>query len=67
MNKPVTAILEREMSRKEFITTMGFGLASVLGLSNIIGLLTGKSFDHQMGLHKQGFGYGSTPYGGGKD
>jgi hypothetical protein len=66
MNKPVTAILEKEMSRKEFLGAMGLAVASVLGFSNIIHMLTGKSLEnHFHGVSK--FGYGSTPYGGNKE
>ena len=66
MNKPLDTLLQREMTRKEFITTLGFGMASVLGFSHIIQLLTGRSARRH--LNRQvGFGYGSTPYGGGRD
>ncbi|HVX24586.1 MAG TPA: hypothetical protein VG992_04590 [Candidatus Saccharimonadales bacterium] len=65
MNKPVTTLLQTEMTRKEFLATLGLGLASVMGLSTIIHLLTGKSFDHH--LRHQEMGYGSSAYGGGKD
>lgn len=50
--------MQKEMTRKEFLATMGFGLASVLGFSSIIGLLSGKSYKHVNS------GYGSSLYGG---
>jgi hypothetical protein len=56
--------MQKEMSRKEFLATLGFGLASIMGFSSIIHLLTGKSFSHH-GLTNHGFGNGA--YGGGKD
>jgi hypothetical protein len=46
---------------------MAFGMASVLGFSNIIHLLTGKSADNHLLSKKSPGGYGSAPYGGGKD
>ncbi len=65
MVKPLTAVMQREMTRQEFLATMGFGIASILGFSNIIRLLTGKSADAHLGSHVNA-GYGSSPYGGGK-
>ncbi len=63
MNKPIDALLRREMSRKEFLMTLGFGMASVMGFSTIIKLLTGKSIDSRLN-HQVGSGYGSSSYGG---
>lgn len=63
MAKPVTALMQAEMTRKEFLATLGLGVASILGFSSIIHFLTGKSLTN----HAQGIGYGSSVYGGGKD
>jgi hypothetical protein len=57
--------MQKEMSRKEFLATLGFGMASILGFSSIIHLLTGKSFGHHSGSSRVGFGSGA--YGGGKE
>ncbi|HWB39328.1 MAG TPA: hypothetical protein VG604_03765 [Candidatus Saccharimonadales bacterium] len=64
MNKPVATLLQTEMTRKEFLATLALGMASVMGLSTIIHLLTGKSLGGQL---QQKVGYGSSAYGGGKD
>jgi hypothetical protein len=61
MNKNLDVILQREMTRKEFLMTLGFGMASVLGFSTIIRLLTGRSVESR--LHRSNRGYGSNPYG----
>lgn len=66
MNKQIDTLFQKEMSRKEFLATLGFGLASVMGFSNIIHLLTGKSVDSHL-RRQSGVGYGSSPYGGGRD
>lgn len=66
MSRPVTALMQKEMSRKEFMATLGLGMGSILGFSTIIHLLTGKSFDTHLRRHTS-FGYGGSPYGGGKD
>lgn len=54
--------MQKEMTRKEFMATMGVGLASVMGFSTIIRLLTGKSLGSSSAV-RTGDGYGSSPYG----
>jgi hypothetical protein len=66
MEKPLTAVMQKEMTRKEFLAAMGFGLASILGFSNIIRLLTGRSFESHF-KNSSSVGYGSNAYGGGKE
>ena len=61
VSKQLENILQKDMSRKEFLATLGFGVASILGFSSIIKMLTGKSASHHM---KMGMGYGSSAYGG---
>ena len=51
-------LMEKEMSRKEFLLTVAFGLATVAGLSTLLQLL-GKQSPWQ-----QTQGYGSSSYGG---
>lgn len=62
MHKPIDALLHKEMTRKEFLTTLGLGVASVMGFSTIVNLVTGKSFNQQVTA-----GYGSSAYGGSKE
>lgn len=57
MQKQVHQILQTEMSRKDFLATLGFGVASVFGLGTILRLL-GHS------QQSQSSGYGSSSYGG---
>lgn len=59
MEKRLNSILEREMSRREFVVTIGLGLASVAGLSSILRILgaKGRAQKSQIG------GYGSSAYG----
>mgnify|MGYP001552823013 CR=1 FL=1 len=64
MTNPLDHLMQKEMSRKEFLATLGFGVVSILGFSSIIHMLTGKSFTHH-GITNHGFGNGA--YGGGKD
>jgi hypothetical protein len=67
MTKPINAVLQKEMSRKEFLATLGLGVASVMGLSTIVRVLTGKSISGQLGHHQsQAIGYGGGTYGGTK-
>lgn len=60
MTKPIDAIMQKDMSRKDFIVTLGFGVVSILGLSTIIQLLTGKSYSGSKVSHS---GYGASRYG----
>lgn len=68
MTKHLNILLEKEMSRKEFLATLGFGVASMMGLSTILHMLTGKSLSSQLG-HQTAHagGYGASAYGGRKD
>lgn len=55
-------LMHKEMSRKEFLVMVGFGLATACGLSVLI-QLSGKSNPwRQDGT--AGYGYGSGAYGG---
>ncbi len=54
-------LLDREMSRKEFLWALGFGIVSIFGVSTIIRLLSGKSVETHL---QQKVGFGATPYGG---
>lgn len=65
LHKSFQPLLQKEMSRKEFLLTLGLGTASIFGFSTIIHLLTGKSINSH--LKQRIGGYGSTSYGGGKD
>ena len=66
---PLQELLARDMSRGEFLTTLGLGLVSLLGASSIIRFLTGypgskTSPDHHYCSTSQASrGYGSSPYG----
>lgn len=67
MNTQVASILQKDMTRKEFLTTLGLAGASVVGLSSIIKLTTGKSLQSTLGgglaSTNQHHGYGASPYG----
>jgi len=54
--------MQKEMSRKEFLATMGLGVASILGFSTILKLLFNKGEQQQ----SNSLGYGSNVYGGRK-
>ncbi|HEV2403468.1 MAG TPA: hypothetical protein VGS08_04670 [Candidatus Saccharimonadales bacterium] len=55
-------ILHKEMTRKEFLATVGFGLASLFGISAMARfLMGGKS---RSSLQTVTSGYGASFYGG---
>ena len=57
-------LVQKEMTRKEFLATLGFGLATVFGLSTLVRLLTGK--DNNPFQQNSSVGYGGGSYGGGR-
>ncbi|MFA5004320.1 MAG: hypothetical protein WC498_03540 [Candidatus Saccharimonadales bacterium] len=63
MNQHMGNLMNKEISRKEFLGLSGLAVASIFGFGTVIKLLTGKS------LHNQTFsaGYGSSAYGGSKE
>lgn len=61
MNQHVNHIINKEVSRKEFLGMSGLAIASVFGFGTLVKLLTGKSLT---GNHKNTLsGYGSSAYG----
>ena len=66
MSKPLDAIMQKEMDRKEFLTTVGFGLASLLGFSTVMQLLGRSNHSTLFGSQSVGQGYGASAYGGNK-
>jgi hypothetical protein len=61
MTKQVDAILAKEMSRKEFLATVGLGLTAAAGLTSIVNIFGGG---RQAGTMQVDSGYGSSAYGG---
>jgi hypothetical protein len=60
--KALEPLLQKEVSRKEFLTLAGFGVASVFGLGSLIKLLTGHSASSH--FKRVADGYGGSDYGG---
>jgi len=58
-------IMHKEMSRKEFLATVGFGMASLFGFSTVLRFLFGKGQQASRGSMASS-GYGSSSYGGNK-
>lgn len=61
--KQLEDVMNKEVTRKEFLATLGFGVASILGFSGIVKFLFGKGSTNQ----RSALGYGSGSYGGGAD
>lgn len=59
--KQLEDVMNKEVTRKEFLATLGFGVASLLGFSGIVKFLFGKGHN---GAQKQAMGYGGGAYGG---
>jgi len=52
-------LLQKEVSRKEFLTVAGLALLSVFGCETVIRLLTSKALE----INHLVYSYGSTVYG----
>jgi len=61
MTSHVSALLQKEVSRKEFLGMSGLAIASIFGFGSVIKLLTGKSLGSQQPAPS---GYGASAYGG---
>lgn len=66
MAAPIQKLMQKEVSRKEFLATLGFGVASIFGLSALLRLLGHQSPLHHL-TNDQTSGYSSGAYGGSKD
>jgi hypothetical protein len=53
------------MTRKEFLATLGFGVASLFGIGTMLRFLFGKQHMHTSSRAVT-MGYGSSVYGGNK-
>jgi hypothetical protein len=63
----IQPLLDKEMSRKDFLLTLALGVASVIGFSSIIHIFTGKSVDsHLEQRFSQASNSKSSSYGGNK-
>jgi hypothetical protein len=58
--KSLAPLLQKEMTRKQFITTLGLAALSVAGIGPILKLVFGKraSVSHQFGSVATASGYG---------
>lgn len=54
-------VMNKEMTRKEFLATLGFGVASIMGFSTVLKFLFGRGSQQQVSA-----GYGASAYGGRK-
>lgn len=64
IKKELDALVQKEVTRKEFLTTLGFGAASLMGLGTIVRILEGK---HSGGVKSHKIvanSYGYSVYGG---
>ncbi|HSX05949.1 MAG TPA: hypothetical protein VLF69_05745 [Candidatus Saccharimonadales bacterium] len=61
MTQHLSELMEKEVSRKEFLGMAGLAAASIFGFGTVVKLLTGKSLGTS---HAVSHGYGALPYGG---
>lgn len=58
MRKNIHQLVQTNMTRKEFLATLGVGAITLLGFANIV-----KFFGHSTEAPHQASGYGTSPYG----
>ena len=63
MARPLDQLMQKEMSRKEFLLTLGLGVISIFGFSRLVELFTGHSVHKNINSH---VGYDGADYGGAK-
>lgn len=61
----INELMQKDMTRKEFLATVGFGVATIFGFSALLRLLTGK--DNNPFQQQNTLGYGNGAYGGRKN
>lgn len=64
INKPLDQLMQKEMTRKEFLLTLSLGIVSIFGFGRIVELFTGHSVHKNISSHS--VGYDSGNYGGNK-
>lgn len=62
MQKQINQVLQRELTRKEFLKAIGLGIMALIGLSTLHRILSGQDLSNYH-KPKSNMGYGSTPYG----
>lgn len=62
-NQHLQNLMQKQVSRKEFLSILGLAVLSLLGFGALVKLLTGKSLDTHEALRA---GYAASAYGGKK-
>ena len=62
VQKQIDGILQKEMSRQEFLTLVGAGILSLVGISSLLQMMSHKTKQQSPSL-----GYGTSVYGGNKE
>ena len=58
-------LMQKDMTRKEFLATLGFGAATIFGFATLLRLITGK--DNNPFQQQNSLSYGGGAYGGRKN
>jgi hypothetical protein len=66
MKNQLSTLLEQEMDRGQFIRYVGIGAMMLLGGNAIMQALGAMGSKHTAG-NRSGYGYGKSPYGGGRE
>jgi len=66
MLKPIDQLMQKDMTRKEFLSTLGLGIVAILGFGRVVEMLSGHSVKKNISNHSS-LSYNSRDYGGGSD
>ena len=66
MPKPIDRLMQRDMTRKEFLSTLGLGIVAILGFGRVVEMLSGHSINKNIS-NRSSLGYSNGDYGGGSD
>ena len=63
MKQQLSTIMQKEVSRKQFLGMSGLAVASVFGLGGVLKIFSGQSLLGNNSGSGSGSGYGGSPYG----
>jgi arginine exporter protein ArgO len=64
MKDNMSALLNKEVSRKEFLQHVGIAILALIGVGGLLKTLSESSKNQLQQSSQSGFGYGSGTYGG---
>lgn len=67
LKENINELLAKEMDRKDFLKHVGIAIVALTGVAGVINALSGQHRFNGVAKTGTSHGYGSMPYGGGKE